>query len=295
VSRPTLSVVVRTYNRAEYLRQALHSIQHQTLVPDEVIVVDDGSTDETPDVAAEYAVRYTRRPHTGNPPAVLNAGLRAATGDLVGLLDSDDVWLPRKLEQQRALLMADPRTGFAYGNARLLLPDGQQSAPVLHPTQIVRGDVLPVVVRSMCVHPSTLLIRRALLERIGPLDETERVNEDLFLVLKLAREMHAACVADPIALIRRHPEQVSTAHGLLAYTAAIRALTPLLADNGVPAAVRAEARRTIGRHHAHLARSLLAQHDVGRARQHAWLGLLFAPRHRPAWRWAAAALVGRSL
>ena len=293
--KPTVSIIVRTYNRAEYLRQALDSIQHQTLAPDEVIVVDDGSTDETPVVAARYAVRYERLRHTGNPPVVLNAGLRAATGDLVSLLDSDDVWLPRKLEQQVALLRADPRVGFVYGNARLLLPDGQQSPPVLHPTQIVQGDVLPVVAHAMCVHPSTLLVRRTLLDRIGPLDETERVNEDLFLVLRLAREMLAACVADPVALIRRHPEQVSTAHGLLAYTVAIRALSPLLADTGVPHAVRAEARRTIGRHHAHLAKSLLALRDVRRARQHAWLGLRFAPLHRPAWRWAAAALVGRSL
>jgi hypothetical protein len=295
MTRPTLSVVVRTYNRADYLRHALDSIREQTQPPDEVVVVDDGSTDATPRIVAEYGVRYERLPHTGNPARVLNAGLRAARGDLVALLDSDDVWLPRKVEQQLGLLQADASLGFVYGNACLLLPDGQTSAPVLGRDQIACGDVLPVVVRAMCVHPSTLMVRRALLERVGPLDETERVNEDLFLVLRLAREAHAACVADPVALIRRHAQQVTTEHGLLAYTVAIRALLPLAHDPSLSSTVRAEARRTIGRHHAHVAKTLLSQGDVAGARRHALLGLRFAPLHRPAWRWAAAALLGRRL
>jgi hypothetical protein len=272
MTRPTLSVVVRTYNRADYLRHALDSVREQTQPPDEVVVVDDGSTDATPRIVAEYGVRYERLPHTGNPARVLNAGLRAARGDLVALLDSDDVWLPRKVEQQLGLLQADASLGFVYGNACLLLPDGQTSAPVLGRDQIACGDVLPVVVRAMCVHPSTLMVRRALLERVGPLDETERV-----------------------ALIRRHAQQVTTEHGLLAYTVAIRALLPLAYDPSLSSTVRAEARRTIGRHHAHLAKTLLSQRDLAAARRHALLGLRFAPLHRPAWRWAAAALLGRSL
>src|SRR5919204_485908 len=91
-------------------------------------------------------------------------------------------------------------------------------------------------------------------DRVGPLDERERVNEDSFLLLRLARVTLGACVPEPVALIRRHPGQVSAAHGLQAYTAAIRALEDLLRDPGLPGSVRRSARRTIGRFHAHVAR-----------------------------------------
>jgi glycosyltransferase involved in cell wall biosynthesis len=283
--RSCVSVVVRSYNRADYLGQALDSVLAQTLAPTQVVVVDDGSTDATRGLLEAYRgrVEVIELPHSGNPAAVLNAGLRAADGDYVALLDSDDVWLGDKLERQLALLGADERIGFAYGNA-CLLTDGRRSPPVLRADQIVQGQLLQTVVRDMCVHPSTLVVRRIWLDRIGPLDERERVNEDFFLVLSLARFTWAVCVAEPIALIRRHPGQVTSAHGLAAYTAAIRALEGLLRDPDLSPAVRLEARRTIRRFHVHLTRQLLQppHRDPARALRHALAALArsrpFGPR-----------------
>jgi Glycosyl transferase family 2 len=290
-----VSVVVRSYNRAAFLGAALDSVLGQTVKPDQTLVVDDGSTDATPDVLGRYSgsIEVVRLTHTGNPAAVLNAGLRAARGDLVALLDSDDLWLPEKLERQLDLLR-DERIGFVYGNVCLLGSDGLTSAPVLRADQIVTGDLLPTLARDMCVHPSTLVVRRAWLERIGPLDEAERVNEDFFLLLQLARLTSAGCVPRPIALIRRHPGMVSTAHGLAAYTAAIRALEGLLREPDLPAGVRRDAHRTIGRYHAHLARQLVQHHEPSAARHHALAALAHHPLHRPAWRWALAALIQRA-
>ena len=285
-----VTAVVRSYNRAEYLREALDSVLGQTRPPDQVLVVDDGSTDATPDVLAAYSVEVLRLQHTGNPAAVLNAGLRAARGDLVALLDSDDVWLPDKLARQ-VRLFADPGVGFVYGNVCVLFADGRRSEPVLRADQIVNGCLLPTLVRNMCVHPSTLMVRR---EWLAPVDEAERVNEDFFLLLRLARMTAAACVPEPVALIRQHAGMVSTDHGLAAYTAAIRALSSLVDDPSVSRKVRLSAHRSIGRYHTHVAKALLEQHAIAEARQHAVAALLNHPLHRPAWRWAAIAAI-RSL
>jgi glycosyltransferase involved in cell wall biosynthesis len=287
-----VTAVVRSYNRADYLREAIDSVLAQTRLPDQVVVVDDGSTDATCDVLASYSglVEVLRLPHSGNPAAVLNAGLRAARGDLVALLDCDDLWLPHKLARQ-VDLFANPDVGLVYANVCLLSLDGQRSAPVLRRDQIVNGCLLPTLVRDMCVHPSTLVVRRGL---VGQVDERERVNEDFFLVLRLARVTSAACVPEPLALIRQHPGMVSTAHGLSAYTAAIRALSGLVYDPTLPRAVRLSARRSIARYHTHVAKALLEEHAVPEARQHALTALANHPFHRPAYRWAAIALL-RSL
>ena len=290
--RPRVSVVIRTYNRAPLLGPAIDSVLAQSVPADEVLVVDDGSSDATPSVLANYAgqVEHLRLPHTGNPAAVLNAGLRAARGELIAVLDSDDLWLPTKLEQQLARLATSERVGFVYGNVCLLSDDGRRSAPVLRPEQIGRGWILPIVVRDMCVHPSTLLVRRELVERVGPLDERERVNEDFFLVLRLARLAEAACVPEPVALVRRHAGQVSLAHGLAAYTAAIRALEQLLREPQLGPGVRSSARRSISRLHAHVAKQLVLSGSPAAARRHAMQSLARTPWHAPAWRWGLVAL-----
>jgi glycosyl transferase family 2 len=286
-----VSALVRTYNRADYLGEALDSVLGQTRPPERVLVVDDGSDDATPEVLARFGARIDvlRLDHTGNPTAVLNAGLAAAGGEAVALLDSDDVWLPDKLERQLGLLAADERLGFVYGNACLLGADGRRSAPVLRPEQIVHGDVLPVLARDMCVHPSTLVVRRRWLDRLGALDERERANEDYFLLLRLARLAPGACVSQPVALIRQHPGQVSQAHGLTAYTAAISALEELLREPDLRPDVRRQARQTIARYHAHVARELVRRDQPHDAWQHARAALAHNPLHRPAWRSALAA------
>jgi glycosyltransferase involved in cell wall biosynthesis len=98
---PTVSVVIPAYNAEAYLREALDSVFAQTRPPDEVVVVDDGSTDRTSEVAASYGdrVRLLRQPNRGEA-AARNAGVLAARGALIAFLDADDTWLPRYLESQ---------------------------------------------------------------------------------------------------------------------------------------------------------------------------------------------------
>src|SRR5512143_3733009 len=105
---PSISVVVPTYNRAALLDQTLQAIFAQTVPVDEVIVVDDGSTDDTAQVCARQArhVHYIRQDNTGLPAFARNRGIAASTGDWIAFCDSDDQWHPRKMELQLAAIEA---------------------------------------------------------------------------------------------------------------------------------------------------------------------------------------------
>ena len=116
-----ISVVIPTYNRADLIPFTLDSILDQTLLPREVIVVDDGSRDDTQAVLARYGdrVRSIVIPNSGSIVA-RNIGLRAATHPLVAFCDSDDLWLPNFLERMAALWRAEPATKVAYANFRIV-------------------------------------------------------------------------------------------------------------------------------------------------------------------------------
>ncbi len=118
---PTISVVIPTYNSGPYLEEALSSIWKQTLLPNEIIVVDDNSTDGTPARVEALAKQspvplklIRRETNSGFPGRPMNDGVAAASGELVAILDHDDVWLPTKLQLQSQALQSHPEAGFAF-------------------------------------------------------------------------------------------------------------------------------------------------------------------------------------
>ena len=106
-----ISVVIPVFNGERFLAEAIESVAAQTLPPEEIIIVDDGSTDASPAIAGSFSkVRLIRQPNTGGA-AARNAGIGAARSDLVAFLDQDDLWAPRKLELQAAHVTASPELG----------------------------------------------------------------------------------------------------------------------------------------------------------------------------------------
>jgi glycosyltransferase involved in cell wall biosynthesis len=157
----TVSVVIAAWNAAPFIGEALRSVLDQTVVPGQILVVDDGSTDTTAAIAAGFAaVTVLRRPHSGIG-ASRNAGLAAAAGEYVAFLDADDRWLPRKLARQLAAFADDPAreavfTRFdEFADATHPPPPGAR-----HPR---RGQDAAL--------PSTLLLPRRIATRIGPFAE----------------------------------------------------------------------------------------------------------------------------
>src|ERR1700722_5116977 len=115
---PTISVVIAAYQAESFIAEALDSILGQTCPPDEVVVVDDGSTDTTPQILAGYGdrIRVVRQENAGYPVA-MNRAIQESTGDFVAPCGADDVWEPRKLEWQQQALIAHPEAGVLFGHA----------------------------------------------------------------------------------------------------------------------------------------------------------------------------------
>jgi glycosyltransferase involved in cell wall biosynthesis len=292
-----VSVVIPTYNRAAYLPAALDSVFAQDFPDLEVIVVDDCSTDETPAILARYAGRIVviRRDERSHCPArVNNDGIRAASGEYLAFLDSDDMWLAGKLARQLSLLDRRPDFGFIYGNFVFLREDGTLSTPAVPPRQLCSGSILLPLAGDMFIHPSTLMVRRVVLDRAGLFDEGICTGEHYDLVLRLASISHAGCISEPVAWVRQHAHQYSRERGIANYESAIIALQRLLLSRPLPWSVRIAARRTLARHHVYVGRKLLEEGCTPAARDHLLSALRQDPLQRAAWAWLVRSVAGWS-
>lgn len=165
---PTVSVIVPVYNGARYLAVALHSITAQEYAPLQVLVVDDGSTDESAAVAAAFpAVTVLCKPHSGLSPT-LNHGLRHAHGDFIAFLDADDRWLPGKLTRQISAFQQQPELDMVFGYARQFTvnPETDGARETYYEPQPGYAKL-------------TMMARRAAFLRIGLFDETGEMHDFL--------------------------------------------------------------------------------------------------------------------
>ena len=212
---PKLSVVIPNYNRATLIGETLDNVLAQTQPPDELIVVDDGSTDDSVAVIERYGKRVTLiRQANAGPGAARNRGLAAARGELIQFMDSDDLWSLGKLEaQERALV--ESGADFAYSpwlQARLEGGRARHADPVIqqHPLPPSRSP-LAWYLRGWVIVFQCCLFRRSLLDAAGPYREDLMPSEDselLFRILKAgARPVH---VPEALVLYRLHGgEQIS--------------------------------------------------------------------------------------
>lgn len=158
--KPTISVIIPVYNGARFLGEAIQSVLQQTVPPDEVIVVDDGSTDGSAALAAQVAGVLVLRQSNRGVGAALNLGISHAHGDLLAFLDADDRWLRDKLAQQVHALKANPKSAMVFGHVRQF-----------GDTHYLADD------RRPGIHRGAILIHRHALERVGAFAEDPAINE----------------------------------------------------------------------------------------------------------------------
>lgn len=223
----TICVVVPTYNRADLLPLTLDTIVGQSHRPDEVIVVDDGSTDATAEVLGRYAplVRHLRIENSGDL-AARNVGLQAASTDLVAFCDSDDLWAPEFLSHMAALWQAEPRTRVGYADF-VIIRNGQWGSeskfafapagfwerlrPVGQDLAVFDEPVLDRLIRYQPFFPSCMVVNRRFLLGISGWDEAvgRTVGTDFATALRVVEHAPTGVVRKPLVGVRRHPGNYS--------------------------------------------------------------------------------------
>lgn len=182
-----VSAVMPVHNRADYVAEALDSALAQDFDGLEVVVVDDGSTDATPDVLRRYGdrIRVHRQENAGQSAAV-NTGVGLARGEFVALLDSDDAWLPGKLARQVPMLDANPRAALLYAAVEMMDADSRTIADPRPPLRTPQGDVLDELLGGNFIRTPTAVFRRDAFLAAGGYDPALRCANDWDMWLRLA-------------------------------------------------------------------------------------------------------------
>jgi len=206
---PRVSVVIATYNYSRFLAESIESVLAQTFSDFELIVVDDGSTDETPALVrrwhADSRFSYVRKEHQG-AAAAYNTGLTRATGEYAALQAADDVWLPEKLVRQVAALDANPAIGLVYSDTTIVDADGAPQRRHFSPGGRVPhvGRVMPTLLFDNFVPASSVVVRQNVLRVVGLHEETLEVCEDWDLWLRIAARYEFGYVDAALVCTRRH-------------------------------------------------------------------------------------------
>lgn len=235
---PDCSVVIPCYNQAAFLGQAIDSVLAQTAAPVEIIVVDDGSTDDTGAIARSRPfVKLMTQTNRGVSHA-RNAGLRAASGSVILFLDADDVLLPEAIAIGRATLDQHKDIVAAVGRCQMI--DAHGAPRATNWVAPVAGDAYRVLLRTNFIWtPGAALFRREAVVAAGGFATAYPASADYGLYLRLARAGQMACHATPVVLYREHPGNMSRDPALMLKST----LTALAAERRfVPAGLEQEFR-----------------------------------------------------
>jgi glycosyltransferase involved in cell wall biosynthesis len=194
-----ISAILTVYNTERYVSEALDSMLAQTSPPDEIIVVDDGSTDGTSGALSGYAtqIKLIRQQNHG-PAHALNVAIAASCGEVLAFLDADDVWLPQKLQLQRAALGADEELEAIFSAIRQFVSPDLDS-------ETTRGYVVPTDAQPG-IGKSTMLIRRQAFDRVGSFDQQHTASDFFGWYARAnALKLRVQVLPDVLAMRRHHP------------------------------------------------------------------------------------------
>jgi glycosyltransferase involved in cell wall biosynthesis len=332
MTRDLVSVIIPSYNRAYCIATTVDSVLAQTHGNLEILVIDDGSKDTTRELIAE---RYGREPrvryiHQANAgvSAARNHGLKRATGDYLALLDSDDIWLPWKLEAQLRCLAALPSAGMIWTDMDAIGPDGEIShrrflttmyssyqrfsrdqlfrearplsaidgrlAAALGDPRVFLGDIFSPMITGNLVHTSTVVLRRARFEHVREFDvDLRHSGEDYDFHLRTCREGDVAYLDAPSILYQRGRDDQLTHRKYTVHMAEnfLKTVTKALArDRARVTLPEAMLDEVMAEAHAWIGEQRLEIGDSGQARHHLGTSLKLRP-----WQPRIAALLGAAI
>ena len=212
-----ISVIIPTYNRADVVGRAILSALKQTYTPFEIIVIDDGSSDKTAETVRKFSnsVTYVEQKNSG-PASARNNGIQRSTGNYIAFLDSDDEWMPDKLEKQIELINSK-HAQVVITNS--LFKNRSNSAETTFSKSLFSDllnrfdseltDCFPLLIEQNFIHLSTLLVQKSCLLEVGYFDEGMPVAEDTDLWLRLAFKYKFGIITTPLAIRDDRPDKLS--------------------------------------------------------------------------------------
>lgn len=298
MKQPSVSVVIPCYNAAAYIGATIDSVLAQDYPDLEIIVVDDGSRDDSVAlVRAQYPMVRIERQVNAGVAAARNRGLALAGGDWVAFVDADDIWLPGKLAAQFALMAATPGCRMSYTAWHVWhclepRPDPALLAQLERDAGSARwrgasGWIYPQLLLDCVVWTSTVLAERALFQELGGFDTGLRIGEDYDLWLRASRVTPIVRVAAPYALYRMHPASITRGLPAENYRALVvgRALAKwgMRSPDGA-VADQAAVKRLLAKSWSDFGGAQLDGGDRARARRAAWTALRTDLSHLSGWK-----------
>lgn len=279
---PTVSVIIPTYNRAHLIDESLKSVFEQTFVDWEIIVVDDGSTDDTMDRIKEYdddRIRYYRIEHCGVIGTVRNVGIKNAHGKFIAFLDSDDLWQPSKLDYQLSLLNENPQASFVFGHGQQF---GNSATATPELEKFFLGNVFkPFLLEGRFIfYVPTLLFKREVLDKISFIDESLFYSGDIDFFLRIAYAFEGIFSQNIVVRIRKQEMSHSLNDELSAYKEYLVMLKKHFHENRLKPKQFIQLAR---RHHYKLGLLLLSDGKSKRARQEFWNYIRLNPLSFKGW------------
>lgn len=215
MNSPRVSVVIPAFNVSDYIQQTMDSLAKQSYQSFEALVVNDGSTDDTPEIVrsfcqADSRFRLLDKPNGGLSSA-RNHGIRHAQGEYIAMLDADDMYDPAKLATHVSVLDKQPTVGVVYSASQAIRDDGQPTMMRLSGKPIAKDPLKAMLCKNFIGHGSNSVFRREIIEEVGDFDETLRSSEDSDFWLRIAATGHWRFhrVPQALSLYRVRPSGLS--------------------------------------------------------------------------------------
>jgi len=227
-SQPKVTVIIPCYNRERYIAQTVESVLSQTYPNIELVVVDDGCTDNSMQILEQYKDRIRSLEHPGRinkgQSAALNLGIQASHSDYVAFLDSDDLFAPEKIEKQVNFLEANPGVGLVYSNGHTIDNKGNIIYRIYGKDHFEKSDPNRVLLDCYFLLPNNALVRRDVLSRAGFFNEGFRSAQDHDLAIRIAEIARIAYIDEPLFFYRRHKDSISSRNAKLRWKNGFRIL-----------------------------------------------------------------------
>ena len=208
---PLISVIIPTYNREHFLKDAIESVLSQTYNNLELIIVDDGSVDNTQQLVQKFTdkrINYIRQEHKGASTA-RNRGIQEVKGEYIAFLDSDDIWLPKKIEKQLKIFRESKLSpGIVYAGVQYI--DSHSNRKKQRKLSNYRGKILRQLLRkNIAGIGSTILVKRECFKKCGLFDESLSSRVDLDMLIRICQHFTADFVPEVLCSIRVHDKRIT--------------------------------------------------------------------------------------